>query len=301
MLKVLTLNLGGVLGSWRERRAEVLAWLTILEPDIVCFQEVIEDAQGRNTARWIAEHSPVGWSVAYEGLPVPASMFLENPPADVTTGDAILSRWPIEVQYQQPLLTHEKSPFKCAVLHAQTNGLDIFNTHLEPNPSLGVVRRAQVVELVSIVRTRASDQSPLPPILCGDFNARPDTDEIRFLAGLTSIDGESTFFQDAWQCAGGGSGGYTWDNRNPHAWSHFIHDQRIDYVFVGNNFGRGQHLDSLGRPMGDGTGRVESARVVCDRALTGMMASDHYGVFVEVAWPGRPPGGAIRDRRTGVD
>jgi endonuclease/exonuclease/phosphatase family metal-dependent hydrolase len=28
---------------------------------------------------------------------------------------------------------------------------------------------------------------------------------------------------------------------------------------------------------------VESARVVCDRALTGVFASDHFGLYVEIA------------------
>ena len=44
----------------------------------------------------------------------------------------------------------------------------------------------------------------MPPILCGDFNAEPDSDEIRFLCSLTALDGRTTFFQDAWRVAGDG-------------------------------------------------------------------------------------------------
>ena len=43
----------------------------------------------------------------------------------------------------------------------------------------------------------ATDTSP-PQILCGDFNATPDSDEIRFLRGLHTLDGRRTHFQDAW-------------------------------------------------------------------------------------------------------
>ena len=41
-------------------------------------------------------------------------------------------------------------------------------------------------------------QHSAPQILCGDFNATPDSDEMRFLRGLTTLGGRRTHFQDAW-------------------------------------------------------------------------------------------------------
>jgi len=42
-------------------------------------------------------------------------------------------------------------------------------------------------------------------------------------------------------------------------------------------------------------GQVTAARIVGDRALTGHMASDHYGVLAEICWPGRPGSAAALD------
>jgi endonuclease/exonuclease/phosphatase family metal-dependent hydrolase len=109
----------------------------------------------------------------------------------------------------------------------------------------------------------------VPRILVGDMNAEPDSSEIRFLCGLQSIDGYSTYFQDAWRIAGDGGPGYTWDNRNPYAAYMFEPNRRIDYVFVGL-------ADMQGR------GRIRSARVVLDEASAGAFPSDHFGVFAEI-------------------
>ncbi len=117
----------------------------------------------------------------------------------------------------------------------------------------------------------------MPPILCGDFNAEPDSDEIRFLSGFTMLDGRSTFYQDAWRVAGTGAG-LTQDWRTHELAADLnVHRKRIDYVFVGDSF----------RRVGDG-GRVLDATVICDEPLTGIQASDHMGLLAEIAWGSRP-------------
>ena len=122
----------------------------------------------------------------------------------------------------------------------------------------------------------------MPAILCGDFNAEPESDEIRFLSPLTVLNDRTTFYQDAWRVAGDGPG-WTQDWRtNPIAASMNIHRKRIDYVFVGDPFQR----------SGDG-GRVLRAEFAFHLPLTGVLASDHCGLVVDVSWPGRP----VEDRR----
>ena len=117
----------------------------------------------------------------------------------------------------------------------------------------------------------------LPPILCGDFNAEPDSDEIRYLSGLTPLEGDTTFYLDAWRTAGDGPG-FTNDwRRNPYCAALNVHRKRIDYVFVGDAFVRRGHA-----------GRVLSAELVADEPLTGIVASDHFGVLAEIVWPDRP-------------
>ena len=44
---------------------------------------------------------------------------------------------------------------------------------------------------------RRTDTSP-PQLLCGDFNAMPDSDEIRMITGLTATPVPGIVFQDAW-------------------------------------------------------------------------------------------------------
>jgi endonuclease/exonuclease/phosphatase family metal-dependent hydrolase len=69
----------------------------------------------------------------------------------------------------------------------------------------------------------------MPPIICGDFNAEPTSDEIRFLTANAVIEGRSTYFQDAWALMGGGRG-VTWDPANEFNAESNEPPQRIDYV-----------------------------------------------------------------------
>ena len=126
-------------------------------------------------------------------------------------------------------------------------------------------------ELAAFIDLHADADAALPPILGGDFNAEPDATEIRFLTGTATLGGRSIYYQDAWRVAGGRGPGFTWDNRNPYAHTVREPDRRIDYVFVG-----WRH---------DAKGRIESARVVCDRVLTTTFASDHFGLLAEIADP----------------
>ena len=93
------------------------------------------------------------------------------------------------------------------------------------------------------------------------------------------LEGRTTFYQDAWRAAGEGPG-YTQDWRaNRMAASLNVHRKRIDYVFVGDPFLR----------QGS-AGRVLSAALAFDTPLTGVLASDHAGLVVDVVWPSKPPG-----------
>jgi endonuclease/exonuclease/phosphatase family metal-dependent hydrolase len=92
---------------------------------------------------------------------------------------------------------------------------------------------------------------------------------MRYLRGLASIDGRSTYYHDAWEIGGLDGAGFTWDNRNDFASHSCEPDRRIDYVLV-------RSLDSIGR------GRVIGARLVFDEAVDGTFASDHFGVLADI-------------------
>jgi endonuclease/exonuclease/phosphatase family metal-dependent hydrolase len=130
------------------------------------------------------------------------------------------------------------------------------------------VRERQVLALAEHVRAHRP-RNGFPPIVCGDFNAEPESAEIRYLQGLQSLDGSSVHFVDAFRDAGEGPG-LTWSNRNPYARPWLEPERRIDYVFVG----------PPRRP--DGLGMVLSARVVGDEPEAGVWWTDHFGVLAEL-------------------
>jgi endonuclease/exonuclease/phosphatase family metal-dependent hydrolase len=294
VLRIAQLNVGSLLEpGWPERRHEVVAWLDRLEPDVVCLQEVWESASHDNTAAWIAAHLHGGpWHRTFGGHPLGGPLGVDP---TLLFGSAVLSRWPIDDRHLYRLpMADDADPlaeaFPYELLHAATAGIDVFSTHLAAAPEWGHHRVRQVLAIDSHVREiRGSrdDAAPfgqrrrgLPAIVCGDFNAEPDSDEIRFLASLTALDGRTTFYQDAWRVAGDGPG-HTQDWRgNPLAEALNVHRKRIDYVFVGDPFLRA-----------GGAGRVLSAAVAFDAPLTGEVASDHAGLVVEVLWPDRPAEG----------
>jgi endonuclease/exonuclease/phosphatase family metal-dependent hydrolase len=168
------------------------------------------------------------------------------------------------------------------LLHVHTAGLDVYSTHLQPMPAQARHRVEQVLFIDDAVGRTYDSASSMPPILCGDFNAEPMSDEIRFLTAKAVIDGRSTYFQDAWAVARDGRG-ITFDPANDLAADSNEPPQRIDYVFVG---------ESYLRPAS--AGRVMSASLAFDSKKTGVFASDHYGLTVDIAWPTRPSASDLR-------
>ena len=110
-----------------------------------------------------------------------------------------------------------------------------------------------------------------PPVMGGDFNAEPMSDEIRMLKGLTTCPVPDLFFRDAWDAAGSGGPGYTWDNRNAHAAEEFDPNRRIDYIFVGP-------------PKRRTAGHIKDCRVVADQPIDGIFPSDHFAVQAELRY-----------------
>ena len=257
----MTLNIWNLSGPWRERRVEIAAWLTKLSPDVVCLQEVLENPDGRNQARELAD-TVGGYHVAYGG----------SPAWERTFGNAVLSRWPID---DSGVIRLHHAPkegeVERVVVHARTGGHDVFSTHLNWEFHDGAIREVQVQELHDFVVERAAPGAALPPIIGGDFNADPDSTEIRWLSGLATLGGRSVYYQDAWRVAGGRGPGHTWDNRNPFAAEAIEPDRRIDYVFVG-------------WPKPGGLGHVTSCTVVGTSPVDGVVPSDHYGVLAELRY-----------------
>jgi endonuclease/exonuclease/phosphatase family metal-dependent hydrolase len=185
-------------------------------------------------------------------------------------GNAIASRWPFASAGACPLPDAgdgERRVALCTLIEAPFGLVPLTCTHLNWKLHHGWVRERQVVALGAIAR-RHRAETDFPPLIAGDFNAEPDSAEMRYLTGLQSLDGSSVHFFDAWRLRGAGDPA-TWSNRNAYARAALDPDRRIDYILCGP-------------PLPDGTGLVEECRVVCDADEDGVWPSDHFGLFARL-------------------
>ena len=265
-LRVATLNIWNRSEPWELRLGAIRAGLRVLAPDLVGLQEVLRatDASlGDGQADAIAEG--LGYHVAFG-----ASWDVGG----VQFGNAVLSRFPIvrSRHFDLPFgAVDEKRCLLFAELDAPFARVPVFVTHLAWRLHHGHVRELQVRAIADIVAAVAPTRTweGFPPILLGDFNAEPESDEIRFLRGQCSLRGKSVYFADAFGIAGDGSKGATFCRRNPFAAGAREPDRRLDYVFV-----RGP--DKLGR------GDPIDARVCFDQPVDGVFPSDHFGVVANL-------------------
>jgi endonuclease/exonuclease/phosphatase family metal-dependent hydrolase len=253
-----TLNIWSRFGPWEERLVALREGLRTLAPDVIGMQEVLRH-DGFDQARLVSEGLgyEIAWGLASEnhGFPV---------------GNAILSKWPIVRSETIPLPnggTDESRSIVFAEIDAPFGRLPMFCTHLNWKLHEGHVRQLQVRALAEAVANRAPIRA-FCPVVVGDFNAEPDSDEIRFMRGLTGLGGRCVYFADSFGVAGSGAG-TTFSKRNPFAEPLREPERRIDYVFV-----RG--------PDDAGRGEPREAEVCFDQSFAGVFPSDHFGVVATI-------------------
>jgi len=275
-VRVVTLNTWNVSGPWEQRLPLIRAGLDALDADVICLQEVVHlDALGEvpspdapTSAHAIAAGLAGGldrWQVRVAWAGARARRTL--PPH----GNAILSHHPVAATDEMALPTTrgESRVVLGAELDTPLGRQQVFTTHLNWRLDHAAWRERQVQALCDLLRFHGGARSR-PPVLAGDFNAAPDTDAVRFITGRCSLGGRSMLLLDAWEQAGDGSPGLTWDNANPFAAAVFEPALRIDYVFAGLPH------------QATGVGRLGSARVVLDTPTGGVYPSDHYGVCADI-------------------
>jgi endonuclease/exonuclease/phosphatase family metal-dependent hydrolase len=261
-LRCLTLNLWGAEPPLQRRMELVAAGLAELAPDVVGLQEVREvPGQLPNQAETLAK------AIGYHHVYKPAMPF-----AGGHEGLAILSRAPIEEHVASGLphaLPEERRILLSARVSFEDLSVWVHTTHLNYRLAHGKQREDQVLAIDAFV---GAHQGDTPSILMGDFNARPESDEIRWLRGQVTLSGRRTYYQDAWERLHPGERGWTWARANPYTKPlEFLEpDRRIDYIFV--------------TPMRrDGRATLHTCRVVLDQpASDGAFASDHFGLLAEI-------------------
>ncbi|MEO6953073.1 MAG: endonuclease/exonuclease/phosphatase family protein [Polyangia bacterium] len=261
VLRVATLNLWGEQGPVAARWPLVEAGLAALDADVILLQEV-RQLEGRleNQAAALARRlgmshtfaPTVTWGGGDEGL-------------------AIVSRLPLSDAHHVELphaTADERRIVLGATLATPDGPVGVFSTHLNYRMADGQKREDQLVAAEAVVARHPARVK----IWGGDFNCTSDSDELRWLRGLRSIDGRRVYYQDAYALAHPGEAGVTWSSRNTHTapldW--LEPERRIDFVFV-------SHRNR------DGSGAILSADVVLDAADTqGTFPSDHFAVRADV-------------------
>jgi len=191
-------------------------------------------------------------------------------------GLAILSRFPIGA-HEVRALPHTAEKEGRIVLSARIDSdlgeVWAHTSHLSYRQHEGREREDQVLAIDEAVTAHKNDN---PQVVMGDFNAVPDSDEIRWLCGLTTLGGRRAFYQDCWDVMHAGAPGYTWSRANPYTarMSWLRGDRRLDYIFVTP-------------ARRDGRGTVHSSRLLLDEPTVmpdgeRLFGSDHFAVVAEI-------------------
>jgi endonuclease/exonuclease/phosphatase family metal-dependent hydrolase len=261
-VRVVTWNVWGRHGEeWEDRQAGIEDVLVEVDPDVVCLVEAWR--QGDTTQPeliakqlGLTHHLFVGdWEVE-----------------EWISGLGLVSRWPMSEPVRRPLRDADGSGFGEAV-HVVVDGgrgpIQLFIAVLDYPLDASALRQAQSRELgrfVSEVTRRR-----YPTVVCGDFNAGPDSDEIRMLTGRSATAGPGLVFYDAWEVAGDGTPGYTWSNRNPLAAIGLYPDRRFDYIFSA-------------WPRVGGVGHPLHCALLGVRPPDQLQLSDHYGIVADLRY-----------------
>lgn len=276
-LRVATLNIWNKSGPWPERLALIRAELKQLAPDVIGLQEVLrlipdernppaptpDNDQASEIADGLGYHVAYGAAADYSG--------------GLKFGNAILTRHEILESRTFALPgadSGETRSLLYALLETPWGRQPIFVTHLNWKLHHGEVRIKQTAYLAERIFVLAPVEADfLPPILMGDFNADPTSDEIRYLKGLHVLNGRSVYFADAWDYAEPAGPGYTFARDNAFARKSGEPNRRIDYIFV-----RGPDKHMRGEPT--------NVRRAFDQSVTGsagpIWPSDHYGLVCDL-------------------
>lgn len=276
--RVVTLNFWGTEAPLDRRLELATRQLQALAPDVVCLQEVrpLDGRAGRTTADVLA--LALGMRATYAvSLEWADGAFGAGKPGG-QEGLAILARWPVLERraLRLPEIRATEARLLLSVrLDTPAGAMWFHTTHLHYRLDDGMARAAQVIAIDDAIGACGRGNDDPPQVLCGDFNATADSDEMRFLRGHHAMAGRRSHFQDAWMRIHGDAPGVTWSSENEHTrpLRSLDIDRRIDYVLVTSR-------------KKDGRGTVRACEVVLtERDGSGadaICASDHYGVMADV-------------------
>jgi endonuclease/exonuclease/phosphatase family metal-dependent hydrolase len=257
-VRIVTWNVWGLYGPWPEREGAIVATLRDARPDIAVLTEAWAKRGDSQCARLAGP------------LDLPHHAFsgvAAQEDAAALSGVAVMSRWPIRgetshifggVRVQEVEVSGPRGPI-------QVYGLVMDAWWFDESQA----RQDAVRNLLAHVHQTQDERIPL--VLCGDFNADPESDEIRMLSGRTTAPVPGLSFYDAWDVAGRPATGHTWCNDNPWATQLLWPDRRIDYIFSA-------------APRLGGAGHPRGAALLGTHPVDGIYPSDHYALQADLRY-----------------
>ncbi len=189
-------------------------------------------------------------------------------------GNALLSRYPLHNVAQISLPGHDGRPGHRSAIVADIecpNGpLSVAVTHLDWRYDASQLRQLQLTPILDqLARRRDRGRTP---VLMGDLNSIPESDELRRLTGSAPPFPNGAgplIFTDSWAAVGEGPG-YTWTRDNSNSADAAFPRRRLDHVLVG-----------WPRPK-PAFNPLAAELVGVTPGPDGLYPSDHYGVVVTV-------------------
>jgi endonuclease/exonuclease/phosphatase family metal-dependent hydrolase len=256
--RLVTWNVWGLYGPWQEREAALVSTLEEARPDLLVLAESWATDRDSQCARLAG---PLGLPHhAFSGVTAQED-------ESALSGVAVMSRWPIS---SSASLTFGSLRVQYAHVHGPRGPLQVYGVVMDAwwfDESQA--RQDAVRGLLAHLHASQDDRTPM--IVCGDFNADPDSDEMRLIRGRMATPVPGLSFYDAWEVAAPGIRGSTWSNANPWATQLLWPDRRIDYIFTA-------------APRRGGAGHPLGAALLGTGPRGGTYPSDHYGVQADIRY-----------------
>jgi endonuclease/exonuclease/phosphatase family metal-dependent hydrolase len=251
-VRVITWNVWGRYESWPLRQPAILATLHDAQPDIIVLTESWSKDEDSQCARLAG---PLGLPYhAFSGVTAQEDQA-------ALSGVAVLSRWPIR---RQRSLTFGCARVQFAELSGPRGPIQVYGLVMDAW-WLDESRARQDAVRDLLAHLSQSRDRRIPLVVGGDFNADPDSDEIRTLTGRRAAPAPGLSLCDAWEVAGPPTAGHTWSTSNPHASQLLWPSRRIDYLFSA-------------APRTGGAGHARRTTLVGTRPVDGIWPSDHFGL-----------------------
>lgn len=261
-LRIASWNVWGRFGDGEQRQQGIEAELAAAAPDVVALVESWATADDTQAARVAAR------------LGLAHHLFAgDRDEGGWTSGIGVVSRWPLSGLERHPLPGDDGAGVGEALfvrVEGPRGPVQLFVVMLDHPLDASALRQAQVRQLAAVVA--GTTRRRHATVVCGDFNAGPDSDELRMLTGASTVARPGLVFYDAWEIGGDGTPGHTWSNRNALAVPALYPDRRIDHVLSA-----WPRAGGLGHP-------TRCTLLGVTASPDDPQLSDHYGVLADLRY-----------------